>query len=266
MNNIHNLVTFMNKGDFMDNNLQPHIKLGKDNSAAYAILPGDPERVLRIKEYLDNPVDLAYNREFRSITGYYKGTKLLVVSTGIGGASTGIAVEELNNIGVKTLIRIGSCGALKKEIKLGNLVIASGAVRDDGASKAYIESIYPAVPDTKVLMEILNNCIKLGVTNHCGIIRSHDSFYTDKEDEIDKYWGSKGVLCADMESAALFTIGALRGIRTASILNAVVEADGSLDEGINNYGDMESRTALGEKNEILVALETINNLHKISDK
>lgn len=245
----------------MSNNLQPHIKLGMENSALFAILPGDPERVLRVKKFLDNPVDLAYNREFRSCMGYYKGAKVLVVSTGIGGASTGIAVEELKNIGVKTLIRIGSCGALQKGMKLGNLVVGSGAVRDDGTSSTYIDEIYPAVPDTELLINILEACKDLNVKSYCGIIRSHDSFYTDEEEEIDNYWAERKVLGADMESAALFTIGALRGLKTASILNVVVESDGSLDEGINNYTDGESATATGEKNEILVALEAISRIN-----
>lgn len=245
----------------MNKDLQPHIKLGMENSAPFAILPGDPERVLRVKKFLDNPVDLAYNREFRSCMGYYKGAKVLVVSTGIGGASTGIAVEELKNIGVKTLIRIGSCGALQKGMKLGSLVVGSGAVRDDGASSTYIDEIYPAVPDTELLINILEVCKNNNITNYCGIIRSHDSFYTDEEEEIDNYWAERKVLGADMESAALFTIGALRGLKTASILNVVVESDGSLDEGINNYTDGESATAMGEKNEILVALEAISRIY-----
>lgn len=244
----------------MASNIQPHIRCGEKDSAKYAILPGDPERVDRVKMFLDNPVDIAYNREFKSCSGFYKGVKVMVVSTGIGGASAGIVVEELRNIGVETLIRIGSCGALQPEIKLGDLIIANGAVRDDGTSRTYIDKAYPAVPNTEVLFSLIESAKEINCKYHCGIIRSHDSFYTDQEEKIDKYWGDRGVLGSDMESSALFVIGGLRKLKTASILNVVVESDGKLDEGINSYVTGENITLLGEKNEITVALDAIIKL------
>ena len=131
---------------------QAHIRLTKSDAAKYAILPGDPGRIDHIKQYLKDPVELAYNREMRSVSGYYRGIKVLAVSTGMGGASTGITVEELHNIGVEYMIRVGSCGALDKKIRLGDLLLINGAVRDDGASKTYIDEIYPAIPDTRLLM------------------------------------------------------------------------------------------------------------------
>lgn len=245
------------------NNIQPHIRCGKGDAAKYAILPGDPARVDRVKKFLDNPLDIAYNREFKSCSGYYKGVKVMVVSTGIGGASTGIAVEELKNIGVETLIRIGSCGALQQEIKLGDLVIGNGAVRDDGASKAYIESIYPAVPDPDVLFSLIQSAKEMGYKYYSGPIRSHDSFYTDNEEQIDKYWGNAGVIGSDMESSALFVIGRLRKLKTGSVLNVIVESDGKLDDGISSYVDGESITAQGEKREILTVLEAILKLDNL---
>lgn len=246
----------------MLNNIQPHIRCSSEDAAKYAILPGDPERVERVKSFLDNPKDIAYNREFKSCTGFYKGVKIMVVSTGIGGTSTGIAVEELRNIGVETLIRIGSCGALQPDIKLGDLIIGNGAVRDDGTSLTYIENSYPAVPDTEVLISLLESANKLNYAYHCGRIRSHDSFYTDREEEIDNYWAKAGILGSDMESSALFVIGGLRNLKTASILNVVVESNGKLDDGINSYVDGESITALGEKKEIITVLEAIVSLEK----
>ena len=106
--------------------MQPHIRCKREDAAKYAVLPGDPQRVERAKKYLENVREIVFNREYRSITGYYKGTKILVMSTGMGGVSVGIAVEELKNIGVETMIRIGSCGALQKDIHLGELIIATG--------------------------------------------------------------------------------------------------------------------------------------------
>ncbi|TCW33476.1 uridine phosphorylase [Thermohydrogenium kirishiense] len=242
--------------------IQPHIRFGIDESADYAILPGDPKRVERVKEFLENTKDVAYNREFKTVSGFYKGVKILVTSTGIGGPSLGIAVEELKNLGVKAMIRIGSCGALQPNIKLGDLVMALGAVRDEGTSVTYIEKSYPAVPDNYLLENIIESAKSLGATYHCGIIRSHDSFYTDKEDEIDRFWSTKGVLAADMESAPLFVIGRLRGIKTASILNVVVAYEGNLEEGINEYVDGKDAVALGEEREILTALEAIVRLNR----
>ena len=126
---------------------QAHIQLDESVNAKYAILPGDPARLDHIKKYLDDVEELAYNREFRSLSGFYKGMKVIAISTGIGGSSASIAIEELHNIGVTTMIRIGSCGALQKGIKLGDLIFAEGAIRDDGTSKTYIDVSYPAVPD-----------------------------------------------------------------------------------------------------------------------
>lgn len=250
----------------MTTDIQPHIRLGKEDNADYAVLPGDPQRVDKVKNFLDNPQEIAHNREFKTVSGYYKGVKVLVTSTGIGGASTGIAVEELRKIGVKNLIRIGSCGALQDYIKLGDLIIATGAVRDDGASNAYIDKSYPAVPDPEILHALMRAAKRLKYTYHYGKIRSHDSFYTDKEKQIDNYWSEKGILGADMETSALFVIGGLRNIKAGSILNVVVESNGNLEGGINDYVDENIQLIDGEEKEIITALEAIvelnNNLNE----
>ncbi len=242
--------------------IQPHIRCGREDSAPYAILPGDPLRVDRIKGFLTQPRDIAFNREIKSVVGMYRGVPVMAVSTGMGGPSTGIVVEELHNIGVTHMIRVGSSGALQRGMTLGELVIVSGAVRDDGTSKAYVDVSYPAIPDTHLLMELVQTADRLGLPHQVGRARSHDSFYTDREGEIDAYWSSKGLLAADMETAALFTIGGLRGIKTASILNTVALYEGDIASQINAYVDMEGQVAQGEKNEILLALETIYNIHK----
>ncbi len=235
--------------------LQPHIRLSEEDSAKYAILPGDPGRIDHIKTFLTDAKELAYNREIRSVSGYYKGIKVLAVSTGMGGASTGITVEELHNIGVEYMIRIGSCGALDPKMKLGDLLIVNGAVRDEGTSKAYIESIYPAIPDTEILIKVIQAASENNVSYYIGKARSHDSFYTDREEEIDNYWSGKGIMGSDMETAALFVIGSLRGVKTASILNTVVEFKGDLTKEINSYVDGETSMKQGESNEIQVALD-----------
>lgn len=248
----------------MEQGIQPHIRCGRQDRASYAILPGDPERVDKVAKFLDNPRNIAYNREFKTITGYYKGIKVMVTSTGIGGPSAVIVLEELRNLGVETMIRIGSCGALQAGIKLGELIIAAGAVRNDGASDAYIERGYPAVPSPEVVNSIVESARELGFNYHCGLIRSHDSFYTDEEANIDSYWSKRGILGADMESAALFVVGGLRKVRTASILNVVVESDGELKDDINDYVDGKNTVIDGEKREIITALEAIARLENKS--
>ncbi|NHM31642.1 nucleoside phosphorylase [Neobacillus terrae] len=245
----------------MDKSLQPHIRVGKDIGIQYALLPGDPGRVKTVAEFLDQPKEIAYNREYRSISGSYRGIPILVTSTGIGGASAGIAVEELKNIGVKAMIRIGSCGANQPGIRVGDLIIASGAVRNDGASAAYIDQAYPAVPDTDLLFHIASAAKRLSYSHFKGLVRSHDSFYTDEEQLIDEYWAGKGILASDMETAALFVIGGLRGVKTASILNVVVEKDENLEGGINNYIDGDNAAKLGEEREIRTVLEAIVSFH-----
>lgn len=236
-------------------NIQPHIQLDESIHVKYALLPGDPARLDRIAPFLQNVQELAFNREYRSLVGEYKGVRILAISTGIGGASAGIAVEELRNIGVEVMIRIGSCGTLQPELKVGDLLLVNGAVRDDGTSKAYIDPKYPAVPDTELLFCCMEAAKEKGFPYHLGIARSHDSFYTGDEEKIYSYWAKQGVFGSDMETAALFTIGRLRGVKTASILNNVVPYDGDTSESIGSYADGESLAMLGEKNEIITALE-----------
>lgn len=244
-------------------NKQPHIRCDSNDAAKYAIMPGDIGRVEKVMRFLDDPRDIAFNREFKSCTGFYKGVKVMVISTGIGGPSTAIAVEELKNIGVETLIRIGSCGALKEGIRLGDLIIASGAVRDEGTSKSYVKEAYPAVPTPELLIKLIESAKDQKFSYHCGIVRSHDGLYSGDEDKLDKYWGNKGAIGSDMETAALFVVGALRNLNTASVLNVVVESNGKVDSGINNYVEGETLTIEGERKEILTVLEAIVKLEKI---
>jgi uridine phosphorylase len=238
----------------------PHIRLTADQGFRYALLAGDPARLDRILPLLENGRDLEYNREFRSAAGSYKGTEVLLLSTGIGGASMGIAVEELHLIGVTHAIRIGSAGAYRPGIGIGDLLIANGAVKDDGASNTYLPAQMPAVPDTDLLFRVIRAAEENGYRHHVGVVRSHDSFYTDREDEICREWGARGVTGADMETAALFTVGAVRGVKTASILNNVVLFEGDAGEGIGEYVDGESAAAAGERAEIVTALEALHSV------
>lgn len=239
--------------------LQAHIRLSEEHAAEYAILPGDPARVDRIREFLTDVEDLADNRGMKSISGYYKGVKVIAISTGMGGASISITVEELAKIGVKTMIRIGSAGAYRPGIELGDLIILNGAVRDDGATKWYVAPEFPAIPDTEVLCAIIEAAKELGYPHHVGIGRSHDSFYFDDDanSKLEADWGKKGVLGGDFESSTLFVVGGMRGVKTGSILNNVVKFQEDVADGIADYVDEGSITMEGEKREIILALEAI---------
>lgn len=241
---------------------QPHIQLDETVNAICALMPGDPKRIDVIASCLDNVEELTFNREYRSIVGTYKGLRVIGISTGMGGSSVAIAVEELRKIGVHTMIRVGSAGAMQEEIGLGDLIICEGAIRDDGASKAYIDEIYPAVPDYR----LINHCVDAARDNnfkyHTGIVLSHESFYYDEDQENCEKWSKKGVLASDFETAALYTVGRLRKVHTASILNNVVLWKENTEESIGSYQTGEDKTAIGEKAEILTALEAMYRLEK----
>ena len=235
--------------------VMPHILLDENMTAPYALLPGDPARLDRIAMHLEQVEELAYNREFRSLRGFYKGVRVMAVSTGLGGPSTAVAVEELSRLGVSHMIRIGSCGALQKGIHVGDLILVNGTVRNDGTSRTYIEDGYPAVADFTLLQACRDAVESIHAPYHIGIARTHDSFYTDEKDEIYAYWKKKGIIASDMETAALYVAGSLRGVKCASILNVVVASEDDLQEQINHYTDGVNMSSQGEKNEILTALE-----------
>lgn len=242
--------------------MQPHIHLEENLAIANAILPGDPARVERIAAYLDNVESLGMNREYRAISGSYRGVRILAMSTGMGGPSMAIAVEELRRIGVSRMIRIGSCGALQSGIGIGELIIAQAAVRDEGTSAAYAPRAYPAVSDAGLLFACREAAEKAGFKTHTGIVRSHDSFYVDNQREINETWSRRGVLASDMETAPLLTVAGLQGVKALSILNNVVLWGGDTFDSINSYSAGESGCADGERNSILLALETFAALDK----
>ena len=224
---------------------QPHIRLDESLNVRYAILPGDPRRAERIASHMSEVEDLGMNREYRSLVGAYRGARILAMSTGMGGVSTGIAVEELHNIGVTHAIRIGSCGALQTDI---------------GTSRAYVREGYPAVPDTELLLALTESIRAQGFAHRLGIIRSHESFYIDDIEEINEYWSKKGVLGSDMETAALLTVGRLRGMKCASVLNNVVRWKECISHGVGSYAAGADAAAAGEEHSILAALETFARL------
>ena len=236
----------------MSENLMPHIRLPKDLDVDCALLPGDPARADAVATHLEDAELLASNREFRSWRGTYKGKKVLVTSTGIGAASCAIAVEDL--------IRIGSCGALQPECALGDLILVTGAIRDDGTSTAYVEAQYPAIPDFDLLSACRESAAAEKIPYHMGICRSHSCLYGERNPELYSYWTGKRAVASDMETAVLFVLGSLRGVRTASILNVVAASQSSVAEDIGKYASKEATSMSGEEREILTALEAFTRI------
>jgi len=246
---------------------QPHILCSENDVNPYVLLPGDPMRVQRVAGFLDQCEEIAFNREYRSVKGFYKGVPVTVVSTGIGGPSMVIALEELISCGGEYFIRIGSAGASQSDIAIGDLIIATGTVREDGASAMYVEKNYPAVADFSLLTALVESCRNLQYKFHLGITRSHDSFYIDDEAERMEKARKNKLLGSDMETASLYTLASLRGVKAASILNNVVLYEGELKDGISTYVDeSEDSASEGEKREITAALEAFVRIEKEKKK
>lgn len=217
---------------FLDEfNRQFHIKLKEDDIGKYVILPGDPKRCKIIAEYLDDAKLVGDNREYTSYTGHLNGVKVSVVSTGIGGPSAAIAMEELVNIGATTFIRVGTSGAMQIDVKAGDSIIATGAIRNEGTSKEYGPIEFPAIANFEVTSALIKAADKLGYPKHVGVVHCKDSFYGQNEpeskpvsNELINKWKSYialGSLCSEMESAALFIVAAYRKVRCGSILLSV---------------------------------------------
>lgn len=254
----------------MAGKLQAHLLIDEGDIAPYVLLPGDPGRVLRIGEKMDSFQEVAYNREFRTITGNYEGIPVTVTSSGIGGPSAAIAVEELANSGAQVVIRVGSCGAYNSGVEVGDVVIPSGVVREDGTSKAYISPSYPAVPDLQVLCALIKAAKDLHIPFHVGIGLSHDIFYA-RGNELVKFWSEQGVIAADMESASVLTVGRMRSLQAGAVL-AVVSAYDEIFRpwiGVKDYATEAKsgagEAALGEERAILLALKAIVYLEKTGD-
>ncbi len=208
-----------------------HIGISRSQGAEYAILPGDPGRVPKIARYLDNACFLAQNREFTSYAGELCGKRVLVMSTGIGGASAAIALEELAMAGLQTAVRVGTCGGIQEKVVSGDLVIPTAAVRMEGTSKEYAPPEFPAVSDFRVTTALVQSAKTLGYQYHTGVVQSKDSFYGQHSPESmpvsyeleNKWnaWKKLGVLASEMETAALFTVGAVRGVRMGCVLHSL---------------------------------------------
>ena len=214
-----------------DIGMQFHIRCKEGDVGRYVFLPGDPGRCEAIASYFDDPVHVGMNREYNIYTGTLLGQKVSVCSTGIGGPSASIAMEELKNIGADTFIRIGSCGGIALDVCPGDVVVASGAIRYEHTSLEYAPIEFPAVADFDLTAALKAAGEDLGYRTHVGVVQCKDSFYGQHSPhrmpvsyELEAKWEAwkrLGVLASEMESAALFTVAAHLGVRCGSLFHVV---------------------------------------------
>ena len=256
---------------FYGNEKQYHIAAARGEIGGYCILPGDPGRCEKIAAYFDNPYHLVTNREYNIFCGTLEDELVTVCSTGIGGPSTAIAVEELFACGAHTFIRIGTCGGIDTRVRAGDAVIASGAIRQDGTSREYAPIEFPAVPDTNVLFALVKAAQNLNIPYHTGVAQSKDSFYGQHSparmpistELLEKWeaWKRLHVLASEMEAATLFTVGAALDAKCGAVFHTVwnqERANAGLDTDAEESHDTDSA--------IRIAIEAIRLLIKESKK
>ena len=243
--------------NYSENEKQYHIQVGEGDVGRYVILPGDPKRCEKIARYFEGAKLIADSREYVTYTGYLEGVKVSVTSTGIGGPSAAIAVEELVKAGADTFLRIGTCGGMQTDVLSGDIVIANGAVRMEGTSREYAPIEFPAVPDIQIVNALIEAAKKLGQNYHVGVVQCKDSFYGQHSPEIKpvsyellnkwEAWKRLGCLASEMESAALFVVGSHLRVRVGScflvVANQEREKEG-LDNPVVHDTDMAIRVAV----------------------
>ena len=246
-----------------------HIGLTEPSGAKFTILTGDPGRVESIARRLDSPRFLAQNREYTSWLGELSGESVLVMSTGMGGPSTAIAVEELYRAGVRTFLRLGTCGGMAEQVLGGDVVIATGAVRMEGTTREYVPIEFPAVADLGVTNALVQAAESLGAAWHAGVVQSKDSFYGQHSPErmpagrelAEKWdaWIKAGCLASEMETAALFIVCQVLGARAGCALSVLWNQE-------REKKGLENPMAEGMEKVAEVVVEAVRRLIKTSQK
>ncbi|WP_394741131.1 nucleoside phosphorylase [Natronococcus roseus] len=213
---------------------QPHLLVEEGDLTDVALIPGDPGRVDRIADHCDESEVVAENREYKVVNATYGDRELTICSTGIGCPSAAIAIEEMANVGVETFIRVGTTGALQSDIEIGDMIVATGAAKNEGTSKRYEDAEYPAVPDYEVLSSLVDSAEANDEDVHVGPIVSDDAYYAETDEHVAD-WENAALLCVEMEAAAVFTLARRRGLRAG----AICTVDGNLVEGTQKGTDTE---------------------------
>lgn len=244
---------------------QYHTGVGPGDIGKYVIMPGDPKRCEKIAAHFDDARLVADVREYVTYTGFLDGVKVSVTSTGIGGPSAAIAIEELSKSGADTFLRVGTCGGMQLDVEGGDIIIASGAVRMEGTSREYAPIEYPAVANVDVVNAMISGAKKLGAKYHVGVVQCKDSFFGQHEPEVmpvsyqleNKWeaWLRMGCLGSEMESAALFIAGSFLRVRVGSVLLVVANQERA-KKGLPNAQVHDTEIAIS------TAVEAIRHLIK----
>lgn len=242
---------------YCENGEQYHIGLKPGDVGKYVILPGDPKRCEKIAAYFDDARLVSDRREYVTYTGFLNGEKVSVTSTGIGGASASIAMEELVKVGAETFIRVGTCGGMDLDVKGGDIVIATGAVRMEGTSKEYAPIEFPAVANFEVTNALVQAAQNLKLNFHAGVVQCKDSFYGQHDPErmpvsyelLNKWeaWKRLGCLASEMESAALFIVASFLRVKVGSVFLVVANQEREklgLENTVVHDTDLAIKTAI----------------------
>jgi uridine phosphorylase len=209
-----------------------HIGLSREDVGDYVLVPGDPFRTPLIAKHLDDAKEIAFSREYRTFTGKVDGVPVSAMSSGMGGPSVAIGVEELRELGVHTLLRVGTCGALQRGVKMGDLVIAIGAVRSEWTPDGYVPKEYPAIASLDVVNALVEAAEAANVPYHVGVMRSVDALYSDLVPEQMprpdlkpelEMWTKAGIIGNDMETSTLLIVSRLRNMRAGTVCLCVDE-------------------------------------------
>ncbi|KUO43169.1 MAG: hypothetical protein APU95_03390 [Hadesarchaea archaeon YNP_N21] len=247
----------------MKKRIQPHIMCGIGDVAKYVLLPGDPRRAEKIASFFDEAKKVAEYRGYVTYTGKKDGIEISTSATGIGCPSAAIVVEELSRIGAETFIRVGTTGALQPEIEIGDIIVATAAVRADGTTRSYLPIEYPAVASIEVISALLNAAEKFNRKVHYGIVLSSDAFYAENADAM-KNWTRANVLSVEMECSAIFTIAGIKGLQAGAIL----AVDGNITRNMKKRefepgertGELDERVQRAIEDEIKIAIEAVKIL------
>ncbi|RDI72519.1 nucleoside phosphorylase [Halopelagius longus] len=224
---------------------QPHLLVSEGDVNDIALVPGDPGRVDRIAAQCEDVEEVSSNREYKVVNATYEGIPLTICSTGIGCPSAAIAVEELSRVGVDTVIRVGTIGALQTGIEVGDMIVATGAAKEEGTSKRYESAVYPAVPDYEVLTSLVESAEANDEDVHVGPIVSDDAFYNESEEFVED-WEDANLLAVEMEAATVFALARRKGMRAG----AICTVDGNLVEGTQKGADSDEELPEKAKNNV----------------
>jgi uridine phosphorylase len=238
----------------------PTLRVLPSEVAKNALVVGDPQRVLDAAEFLDNPKEIGFFREYRTVTGEFAGKRITISSHGVGGAGANLCFHELFRCGVRNVIRGGTCGAMIKGIQDGDFIIATGAIREDGASEHMAPMSFPAIADRHIIRALENAAGKYGYSEpHVGLVLTQGYFYPGILPSEVEFWLPKGLaMCVEMEVATLLVMASLAGVRAGAILTS----DGNLfeEEDPDAYNPHREVVDQGKKNMLKVAIQALADM------